>query len=84
MTNNSGRIGIMSDGDIGITISIPKVFVGDVEVTGGTVGELYRVQLMLYGCSTAAGTTICKAKLLNTSPNPVNYTITWNCVAIGN
>lgn len=62
----------------------PRVFVGDIDVTGGTVGELYRVQLMLYGCSTTAGTTTCKARLLNTSPNPVNYNITWNCVAIGN
>ena len=62
----------------------PRVFVGDIDVTGGTVGELYRVQLILYGCSTTTGTTTCRARLLNTSPNPVNYTITWNCVAIGN
>ncbi|MBL0152816.1 MAG: hypothetical protein IPP93_04755 [Chitinophagaceae bacterium] len=62
----------------------PRVFVGDIDVTGGASGELYRVQLQLYGCSTTAGTTSCKARLLNTSPNPVNYSITWNCVAIGN
>lgn len=62
----------------------PRVFVGDIDVTGGSAGELYRVQLQLYGCSTASGTTSCKARLLNTSPNPVNYSITWNCVAIGN
>lgn len=62
----------------------PRVFVGDIDVTGGTVGELYRVQLQLYGCSTTSGVTTCKARLLNTSPNPVNYTITWNCIAIGN
>jgi hypothetical protein len=61
----------------------PRVFVGDIDVTGGTVGELYRVQLILYGCSTTAGVTNCKARLLNTSPTPVNYNITWNCVAIG-
>lgn len=61
----------------------PRVFVGDIDVTGGTVGQLYRVQLILYGCSTTAGTTTCKARLLNTSPSPVNYDITWNCVAIG-
>lgn len=60
--------------------STPKVFVGDIDVTSGTSGELYRVQLILYGCTT----TSCKARLLNTSPNPVNYSITWNCVAIGN
>jgi hypothetical protein len=63
---------------------VPRVFVGDIDVTGGVSGELYRVQLQLYGCSTTSGTTTCKARLLNTSPNPVNYTITWNCMAIGN
>lgn len=62
----------------------PRVFVGDIDVTGGSAGQLYRVQLVLYGCSTTSGTTTCKARLLNTSPNPVNYSITWNCVAVGN
>jgi hypothetical protein len=62
----------------------PRVFVGDIDVTGGTAGELYRVQLQLYGCSTTNGFTTCSARLLNTSPNPVNYSITWNCIAIGN
>lgn len=62
----------------------PKVFVGDIDVTGGSAGELYRVQLVLYGCATTSGTTVCKARLLNTSPNPVNYSITWNCIAVGN
>ena len=62
----------------------PRVFVGDIDVTGGASGELYRVQLVLYGCTTVSGTSSCKARLLNTSPNPVNYSITWNCVAIGN
>lgn len=62
----------------------PRVFVGDIDVTGGASGELYRVQLQLYGCSTTSGTTTCKARLLNTSPNPVNYSITWNCLAVGN
>jgi hypothetical protein len=64
--------------------SNPRVFVGDIDVTGGTSGQLYRVQLQLYGCTTSGGITNCKARLLNTSPDPVNYTITWNCVAIGN
>ncbi len=61
-------------------ISTPRVMVGDIDVTGGTLGELYRVQLILYGCDNNS----CKARLLNTSPNAVNYSITWNCVAIGN
>ncbi len=64
--------------------SVPKVFVGDEDVSGGTVGELHRVLLQLYGCTTTSGITTCKARLLNTSPNPVNYTITWNCLAVGN
>lgn len=69
---------------IGGFTGVPRVFVGDINVTGGTAGELYRVQLQLYGCSTTSGITTCKARLLNTSPNPVNYSITWNCMAIGN
>jgi hypothetical protein len=62
----------------------PKVFVGDIDVTGGTVGQLYMVQLQLYGCSTTSGTTTCKARLINNSENSVNYHITWNCIAVGN
>lgn len=78
--------GLSAEGSIifgGGFTSTPRVFVGDIDVTGGTAGELYRVQLQLYGCSTTSGNTTCKARLLNTSPNPVNYNITWNCVAIG-
>jgi hypothetical protein len=63
---------------------VPRVFVGDIDVTGGSAGQLYMVQLQLYGCSTASGTTTCKARLINNSENSVNYSITWNCIAIGN
>jgi hypothetical protein len=79
--------GLSAEGSIAFNggfTGTPRVFVGDIDVTGGVSGELYRVQLQLYGCSTTAGTTSCKARLLNTSPNPVNYNITWNCMAIGN
>jgi hypothetical protein len=62
----------------------PRVFVGDIDVTGGTVGQLYMVQLQLYGCSTSSGVTTCKARLINNSENSVNYSITWNCIAVGN
>ncbi len=75
--------GLSAEGSIvfgGSFTSPPRVFVGDIDVTGGTIGELYRVQLILYGATNNS----CKARLLNTSPNPVNYTITWNCMAIGN
>ena len=57
----------------------PSVMVGDIVSTGGTTGQLYRVILMVYGCTS----TGCKVRLVNTSPNPVNYEITWNIVCIG-
>jgi hypothetical protein len=60
--------------------SPPRVFVGDIDLTGGSAGELYRVQLIVYGCTT----NNCKVRLVNTSPNPVNYDIYYNMVAIGN
>lgn len=63
----------------GVFSSAPAVFVGDITSTGGTVGELYRVIVMVYGCTTSS----CKARLVNTSPNPVNYDITYNLIAVG-
>jgi len=78
-----GGNALSAEGSFGLPggfTSPPKVFVGDIDVTGGTVGQLYRVQLIVYGCTT----TSCKARLLNTSPNPVNYEITWNMLAVGN
>ncbi len=63
----------------GVFSSPPKVFVGDIVSTGGTAGQLYRVQLVIYDVTT----TSCKARMLNTSPNLVNYDITWNIVCIG-
>ncbi|MEO6548970.1 MAG: hypothetical protein ABIN94_13265 [Ferruginibacter sp.] len=70
------------EGAVGIGggfLTPPAVMVGDIVSTGGTVGELYRVQLLLYGCTTSQ----CKARLLNTSPNSVNYDVTWNIICIG-
>jgi hypothetical protein len=58
----------------------PVVMVGDIVSTGGSAGQLYRMQLIIYGCNT----TSCKARLLNTSPNAVNYSVTWNIICIGN
>ena len=63
----------------GIFTNPPKVFVGDIVSTGGTVGELYRIQLVIYDVTT----TSCHAKLINTSPNAVNYSTTWNIVCLG-
>lgn len=60
--------------------STPRVFVGSIAVTGGTVGELNRVILVLWGCDTNS----CNAKIINTDNASVDYNITWNCMAIGN
>jgi hypothetical protein len=57
----------------------PRVFVGNVRVTGGTAGELNRVILVLWGCDTNS----CNAKIINTDNASVNYNITWDCLAIG-
>lgn len=81
--NNLAGFALSSEGTIGFTSGIfsspPKVFVGDIVSTGGTAGELFRVQLIVYEVTT----TSCKVRLLNTSPNPVSYSITWNIVCIG-
>jgi hypothetical protein len=74
---------ISGEGSFGLPggfTSPPRVFVGDIDVTGGTIGQLYMVELVVYGCTA----TSCKARLINHSAGNVNYSITWNCVAIGN
>lgn len=82
VTNLPG-FALSAEGSIGFTNGIfsspPKVFVGDIVSTGGTAGELFRVQLIVYEVTE----TSCKVRLLNTSPNPVSYSITWNIVCIG-
>jgi hypothetical protein len=60
--------------------SAPHVFVGNIAVTGGVSGELYRVILVLYNCSNTA----CDAKIINTDNSSVDYNITWDCMAVGN
>jgi hypothetical protein len=59
--------------------SAPRVFVGDIDYTFGTAGELNRVILVLQGCTT----TSCNAKIINTDSSPVTYDIRYNCLAIG-
>ncbi|MBA4852130.1 hypothetical protein [Emticicia sp. BO119] len=65
--------------------STPYVMVGDIDLSGGTAGELHRVILVLSGCSlnTTNGDTTCNAKLINTDNSSLDYSIRWNCVAIG-
>jgi hypothetical protein len=79
-----GGFALSGEGSFGFAsagfTSPPVVMVGDIVSTGGDAGQLYRVQLIIYGCDA----TSCKARLLNTSPNAVNYNITWNIVCIGN
>lgn len=60
--------------------TVPVVMPADIVSTGGTSGQLYRVQMIIYGCTT----TSCKVRLLNTSPSAVNYDVTWNVICIGN
>ena len=67
-------------GFVGGFTSTPKVFVGNEVSSGGAFGELHRVQLILYGCDNNS----CKVRLLNTSPNPVNYDIFWSIMCVGN
>jgi hypothetical protein len=77
-----GPHGRSAEGSIGFGggfTSTPKVFVGDIYSTGGTVGDLYMVTLQLYGCDTNS----CKARLINHSNGSVNYDIRWNIMAIG-
>jgi hypothetical protein len=79
-----GGFALSGEGSFGFAsagfTTTPVVTVGDIVSTGGTAGQLYRVQLVIYGCNT----TSCKARLLNTSPNAVDYDITWNIICIGN
>jgi hypothetical protein len=74
--SGEGNFGFSSAG----FTTTPAVMVGDIVSTGGSAGELYRMQLIIYGCNT----TGCKARLLNTSPNAINYSVTWNIICIGN
>lgn len=59
--------------------SAPRVFVGDIDYTVGTAGELNRVILVVQGCNTVG----CNVKIINTDTSPVNYEIRWNMLAIG-
>ena len=74
--------GTSVEGSIGFSgfTGTPQVFVGDIVSTGGTVGQLYRVQLVIYDVTP----TGCHCRLINTSDGAVNYGITWNIICIGN
>ncbi len=82
-TANMAAFATSAEGSIGFGggfTSPPQVIVGDIVSTGGTVGQLYRVQLVIYDV-TATG---CHCRLINTSNGAVNYSITWNIICIGN
>lgn len=74
--------GTSPEGSIGFSgfTSPPQVMVGDIVSTGGTVGQLFRVQLVIYDVTANS----CHCRLINTSNGPVNYDITWNIICIGN
>jgi hypothetical protein len=77
-----GAFGTSPEGSIGFSgfTGTPQVIVGDIVSTGGTVGQLYRVQLVIYDVTP----TGCHCRLINTSDGPVNYGITWNIICVGN
>ena len=76
--------GISPEGAIGFSgfTSAPEVFVGDITTTGGTTGQLWKLQLIIYDV-TASG---CKCRISNTSNTTCNQDITWNisCIGVGN
>jgi hypothetical protein len=74
-TSVEGVIGFAA----GIFTQPPAVMVGNIVSTGGTQGQLYRVQLMIYDVTT----TSCKIRLINTHDGSVNYNVTWNIICIG-
>jgi len=63
----------------GVFTTAPKVSVGNIVTSSGTTGDPYHVQLVIYDVTT----TGCKAKIVNLSPNAVDYAITWNIDCIG-
>lgn len=63
----------------GIFTNRPTVFVGNEIYTGGTLGQLYRVFVKLYDCTS----TSCKGRLINTSPNAINYDVSFDVMMIG-
>ncbi len=64
----------------GIFTNPPQILVGDITSTGGSTGQLFRVQIVCYD----ATTNNCHFRLINTWNGPVDYNITWNIVYIGN
>lgn len=65
--------------------STPFVIIGDIDLSGGTAGELDRLILVLRSCAlnTSTGETTCAAKIINTDSSSMDYSVSWNCVAIG-
>ncbi len=58
--------------------STPAVMVASQHSSGGTVGELYRVILVIYNCNT----TQCSGKIINTDNAAIDYWVRWNLVAM--
>ena len=78
-----GAFGTSIEGTIawpsGIFTTPPNILVGDITSIGGTVGQLFRVQLIPYDATTNS----CHFRLINTSNAAVDYNITWNIVYLG-
>jgi hypothetical protein len=78
---NLAPLGISSESSIGFSgfTQAPQVFVGNIVSTGGTAGQLYKCQLIIYDV-TASG---CKCRISNTSNTTLSQDITWNISCIG-
>lgn len=63
----------------GIFTIAPSVFACNETYSAGISGELRRVIVKLYDCTT----TGCKGRLINTDNSPVNYEIKFDVVMIG-
>lgn len=63
----------------GVFTTPPQVIVGDIVSTGGASGQLFRMQLVIYNVTT----TGCSARLINTHNAPIDYSVTWNIILIG-
>lgn len=82
--NNLAPQAISGEASIGFSgfTSPPQVYTGNIVITGGTTGQLYTCELVIYEV-TAGG---CKCRIKNNSNTTINQEFTWNimCIGVGN
>ena len=79
--SNLQPLAISGEAIIGLSgfSSAPQVFVGNIVVTGGTTGQLYTLDLVIYDVTP----TQCKCRIKNNSNTVINQSVTWNIMCIG-